>query len=184
MNRALTRKILKIETPRLKLGLLEIEKSPAFSIFGSMNKRTLLNFLISVGIIFSSTISYFHDILTNKDGELRDWVPNLGLVDAIKDSEGYPLGFTNYRVLLYILGLNIAMHIGYLGWYFAAKGKPYRFFILVPVFISLYQIIINLLNQRSSVLNDVSTKFIITIVIIIAIVLNFYLRKNNEKNTY
>jgi len=76
------------------------------------------------------------------------------------------------------------MHIGYLGWYFAAKGKPYRFFILVPVFISLYQIIINLLNQRSGVLNDVSTKFIITIVIIIAIVLNFYLRKNNEKNTY
>lgn len=141
--------------------------------------KILENFLIAVTIIGLSSLPYIHDIITIRGEGLKGWVPDWGLQAFLTDSNGYVLGFSSYRVFVYTLLIHLFSHIGYTGWFFEARGKLYRPFILVPVILSMYQIGIILFNWRSSAFNQPNTKIILTVALSLFLAYNFYF--NNKK---
>jgi len=141
--------------------------------------KILDNFLKAMAIITLSSLPYIHDVITVSGEGLKDWVPDFGLQDLLTDSEGYTLGFSSYRVFVYTLLLHLFAHIGWVGWFFEAKGKLYRPFLLVPVALSLYQIGIILFNSRATTFNEPNVKIIITLIISFLLAINFFL--NNKQ---
>lgn len=120
------------------------------------------HFWVALMIIGISMLPYLHDLL-----------PNL--------PEGEIFGYSSWKSFLWSTSMYIFSHLGWLFAYYLAKGKPYRFAILIPVFLSLYQIIIIFANLRgSAVLNGISAKLVITFFISILLIINFFKNNRNE----
>ena len=117
-------------------------------------------FWVALGIIFISLLPYLHNLF-----------PNL--------PEGEVLRYSSWKSFLWSTGMYLSIHIAWLFAYALAKGKPYRFAILIPVFLSLYQVIIIFTDLRSNaVLNGISAKLGIVIILSIILIINFF--KNNR----
>lgn len=132
-----------------------------------------------MAIVALSSLPYIHDVITIRGEGLKGWVPDWGLQNWLMDADGYILGFSSYRVFLYTFLLHLFTHIGWVGWFFDAQGKLYRPFLLVPVALSFYQLLIIISGSRLSSYNDPGIKFIITIALSLLIAINFYF--NNKK---
>ncbi len=137
------------------------------------------NFLKWLAIVILSALPYIHDVMTISGKGIKGWVPDFGIQKLLMDSEGYILGFTSYRVFVYTFFLHLFAHIGWVGWFFDAKGKSYRTALLVPVALSAYQILVILLNSRRTPFNEPDTKFFITSFLSIVLAINFFY--NNKK---
>ena len=117
---------------------------------------------VALGIVGITSLPYLHDL-----------IPVL--------PEGEVFGYSSWRAFLWSTGMYIFSHLGWLFAYFLAKGRPYRFAILIPVFLSLYQIIIIFTDMRdNAVLNGISAKLIIVLILSVLITINFF--KNNSTN--
>jgi len=145
-----------------------------------VTKEILKELLKAVAIILLSSLPYIHDVITIRGGEFPSWVPDWGIQEFLTNSEGYVLGFSTYRVFIYTFFIHFFAHLGYVGWFFEAKDKLYRPFLLVPVALSLYQIIIILSDYRGSDLNEPHIKIVLTIVISSLLAINFFF---NNKET-
>ena len=135
-----------------------------------------------MGIVFISSLPYFHDVITIKGEGLKDWVPDFGLQELLTDSSGKVMGFSSYRVFIYTLLLHLFAHIGWVGWMLDAKGKSYRFFLLVPVILSGYTVALLLLNARATAFNEFDTKIYITLGLTIILILNFFINRKTKKD--
>ncbi len=141
--------------------------------------KILDHFFKAVAIIGLSSLPYIHDVITVRGEGLKGWVPDWGLQQLLMDNEGYIMGFSTYRVFVYTLLIHLFAHIGWVGWFFEARGRLYRPFLLVPVVLSLYQISIILLNSRATRFNEPDIKFYITIGLSLLLAVNFYF--NNKE---
>ncbi len=141
-------------------------------------KKILENLFKAVAIILLSSLPYIHDVITIKGEGLNTWVPDFGIRDLLTDAKGKTLGFSSYRVFIYTLFIHVFAHIGWAGWFFDAKGKLYRPFLLIPVALSFYQIGIIVSNSRSTSFNEPNVKISITILLSILLAVNFFL--NNK----
>lgn len=139
--------------------------------------------MVSLGIIFISSLPYLHDLITIRGEGLAPWVPDLGIEKALTDADGKVMGFSSYRVFLYTMLIHLFAHVGWVGWMLDAKGKSYRFALLVPVILSGYTIALLLFNARATEFNEPDTKFYLTLFLSIIVILNFFInykRKNPE----
>ncbi|WP_291867378.1 hypothetical protein [Maribacter sp.] len=143
-----------------------------------MTKKILKELLKAVAIIVLSSLPYIHDVITIRGGTFPTWVPDWGIQQFLTNSEGYVVGFSTYRVFIYTLLIHVFAHLGYLGWFFEAKDKLYRPFLLVPVSLSLYQIFVIMFDIRGTELNTPNTKIILTIVISSLLAINFFFNNN------
>tara|TARA_R110000744_G_scaffold128298_2_gene235307 strand:- start:2555 stop:3514 length:960 start_codon:yes stop_codon:yes gene_type:complete len=143
--------------------------------------KTVFKWLLIIG---ACTLPFFHDIITFRDATLKSWVPVLGVEKFLTDSEGYVRGFGQYRSLVYFLMLHVYAHLGWLGAfiYYDLGIKKIRPFLLVPVIISLYSVIIFLFNWQETGLNKPNIKFYITIVLAILLAINFFFNDKVEKS--
>ncbi|WP_211333204.1 hypothetical protein [Maribacter vaceletii] len=144
-----------------------------------MKKEILKELFKAVAIIALSSLPYIHDVITIRGGAFPAWVPDWGIEEFLTNSEGYIAGFSSYRVFIYTFLIHLFAHLGYVGWFFDAKDKLYRPFLLVPVSLSLYQIILILFDFRSSDLNEPHIKIVLTIAISSLLAINFFF--NNKK---
>ncbi len=126
-------------------------------------KEIFKEFVIGGLILLCSILPYIHDI-----------VPK-GIPSKIS-------GYSSLRVFLYVVLVNLFGLIGWLIAYFEAKGKRYRFVIIVPIINVLYQLCIYILNLKKTSFNDINLKFLITLSACILIFLFYFLRKF-KKNT-
>ncbi len=153
------------------------------SIRTKSQRAILKSLLVSLGIIFISSLPYLHDLITIRGEGLAPWVPDLGIEKALTDADGKVMGFSSYRVFLYTLLIHLFAHIGWVGWMLDAKGKSYRFALLVPVVLSGYTVTLLLFNARATEFNEPDTKFYLTLFLSIIVILNFFInykRKNQE----
>ncbi len=142
------------------------------------------NFGKWLAIILLSSLPYIHDVITISGDDTKTWVPDFGLSLLLTDNQGYILGFSSYRVFLYTLLIHLFAHIGWVGWFFDARGKNYRPALLVPVILSLYQITIILLNSRATKFNEPDVKVYITIILGLLLGINYiFNNKNKEYNS-
>ncbi len=153
------------------------------SIRTKSQRAILKSLLVSLGIIFISSLPYLHDLITIRGEGLAPWVPDLGIEKALTDADGKVMGFSSYRVFLYTLLIHLFAHVGWVGWMLDAKGKSYRFALLVPVVLSGYTVALLLFNARATEFNEPDTKFCLTLFLSIIVILNFFInykRKNQE----
>ncbi|MDE3744082.1 hypothetical protein [Maribacter polysaccharolyticus] len=134
-------------------------------------------------ILGACTLPFFHDIITFRDATLKSWVPVLGIEEIMTDSKGYVRGFGQYRSLVYFLMLHVYAHLGWLGAfiYYGIGIRKVRPFLLVPVIVSLYSVIIIILNWQETNLNTPNTKFYITIIVAILLAINYFFNHKKEK---
>ena len=145
-------------------------------------KGILKNLLAAIGIIFLSSLPYIHDMITIRGEGLQSWVPDFGLQELLTDKNGKVMGFSSYRVFIYTLSIHLFAHIGWVGWMLDAKGKSYRFALLVPVVLSGYTVALLLFNARATEFNEPDTKFYITIVLSILVIVNFFINNRNKSS--
>ncbi len=137
----------------------------------------------AIGIIGCLLLPFIHDLVTDDDGSLKGWVPDLGIRDLLREPDGGIWGYSSYRVFLALSGMQL---FSFIGWCIAldlAKGKPFRFAILFPVAISGYQFLLVVFNLRQTSLNGWDYKFGIVMAIGVLLSLQFFLNKNNERTT-
>ncbi|MFS4493397.1 hypothetical protein [Maribacter sp. 2308TA10-17] len=162
-------------TPEVKLILLLGISLISVLAYLKKNRFNLSTSIIWLSIISISTLPYLHDIITLRDASLRSWVPIIGIESFLTNSDGVG-GFWSYRSFVYFLMLHLYAHLGWLGafiYYGARKKKP-RPFLLVPVIISLYSVIIILLNWQETGFNKPNIKFYITLALSALLALNFF----------
>lgn len=136
---------------------------PAYTAFGSYSKKiiTVKVILGWLGLIFASTLIYFHDIITLPRVGTKDWVPNLGIVDFLTTSEGSILGFNTYRTFLLTLCLQFFAQLVWLGWLRDADFKSYKPFLIVPLGLSMHQLTMTLLDTSDTYLNKPDFKLVL-----------------------
>lgn len=146
------------------------------------NKFTSRKILKWTAVITAATLPFLHDILTERSGEIRSWVPIVGIENFFTDSNGD--GFWNYRVFTYTIMLHIYAHLGWLGafiYFYYPKLRKVRSFLLVPVALSFYSIIIILLNWQGKGFNQPDVKFYITIVLSILLAINYFFNHKKDR---
>jgi 4-hydroxybenzoate polyprenyltransferase len=134
-----------------------------------------------LAIVGLSTLPFLHDIITEMSEGVRSFVPVIGIEKALTDSDGYVLGFSTYRVFLYTLFVHLGMHIAFVGWWFAAQGRRYRPILLLPVAMSLYQVLIIVSNSRDTKFNEPDTKLYILLGLCLLLGINFYYNNSYRK---
>lgn len=160
--------------PTLKVSLL-IAAFLTLGFFYIKKKDFNINKLITYGLLLIiAVLPFYHDVLTDRDGLLRSWMPNFGLETILTNNEGFVYGFLSYRALVYFFCIHLFAHLGWIGWFMDAKGKRFRPFLLMPIAQSLYQLIVIIMSWWESRLNDVDIKLYITLVLCIFLAINFF----------
>jgi hypothetical protein len=160
----------------LFLGILFI----VLNYFSFKNTKLTLRKIVFCLLFFGlSLLPFFHDLLTNIDGTLKSWTPNLGIEKMLTDENGYVRGLISYRVLVYMFCIHLFAHLGWFGWFMSSQGKKYRPFLLVPVALSLFQVIIIAMSWNETEFNSPSSKLYITLALSLLLAINFYF--NNHK---
>jgi len=137
-----------------------------------------------MAIILLSSLPYIHDVISIRGEGLKGWVPDFGLQNILTNADGKIMGFSSYRIFVYTLLLHLFAHIGWVGWFFDARRKLYRPFLLVPISLSLYQIGIILFNSRATAFNEPNVKIILTICVTVLLAINFFLNNKVLKTNY
>ena len=147
-----------------------------------LNKK-VRDLLAALGLVFISTLPYFHDMVTYRDGSIKGWVPDFGLKELLTGPDGKVMGFSSYRVFIYMFFIHLFAHIGWVGWFFDARGKSYRFFLLVPVVLSAYTVALLLLNARATDFNQADVKLYITLGLTIVLIFHFFMNRKEPQDT-
>lgn len=146
----------------------------------SQSRQERLNISLSIKwmlIIGATILPFFHDIITEKStAELRGWVPNIGIEDLLRGSNKNVLGFGSYRAFVYFFMLHLYAHLGWLGSfiYYNHARKGIRPFLLVPVIISFFSLILFVLNKQETPFGAPDIKFYITIGLSALLAWNFF----------
>lgn len=168
----LRRSVWNEPTPKILLLLLLFVVFGYFSI--RKNGLNLNKLLIWLLLLLMATLPFYHDIVTDRAGALRSWVPDFGIEEMLTDSKGLVRGLGNYRILVYLFCIHLFSHLGWIGWFMDSRGKRYRPFLLVPVILSLYQVIVITMSWRETEFNSPSIKLYITLGLSIILAINFY----------
>jgi len=166
--------------PEVKvIGTLVIGMFLAYLYFPKKNNRITKKLaLIWVLFFFVSLLPYFHDILTFRTEDLRSFVPNLGIEQFLTRNE-LVLGWNNYRVFIFIFTTHIFAQIGWAGWFFDARNRLFRPFLLVPVIFNLYELTIVAIDVKATAFNKPDWKLYTAIILAILIAVNLYF--NSDK---
>lgn len=129
-------------------------------------------------LFFVSLLPYYHDILTLRTAELRSFIPNLGM-EQLLTTDNLVLGWNNYRVFVFIFATHLFAQIGWAGWFFDARNKLFRPFLLVPITFNLYEITIIAFDVQADAFGTPDWKLYTTILLSILIAVNLYF--NSDK---
>jgi ABC-type uncharacterized transport system permease subunit len=117
----------------------------------------------SLLIVFIATLPYIHDLIPV--GYLPDF-----------------FGFSDLRVFLYIVLNHVFALIGWILAYHLARKKNWRFVLWLPIMTTTYEIILKILNLRSTGLNEINVKFALTILLFTSLVVWYFKKKSSHKN--
>lgn len=160
--------------PGLKVVLLLAVFLLFVSVGRPKGRLNLRNILAIVLLLAAAMLPFLHDLITDRAGAVRSWVPDLGIERLLTDGNGMVRGLRSYRLFLYLFGIYLFAHIGWIGWFFDAAGRKYRTFILVPAILSLYQVVTILMSWRETKFNDPSIHLVITLILALLLAFNFY----------
>tara|TARA_R110001583_G_scaffold135308_1_gene287093 strand:+ start:747 stop:1604 length:858 start_codon:yes stop_codon:yes gene_type:complete len=139
-----------------------------------MHGLTFRKVIVYVILFMLAILPFLHDVITDNGGTLRPWIPNFGIEAILTDSEGLVRGLRSYRLLIYLFSIYLLSHLGWIGWFMDSRGKRYRPFLLIPVALSLYQVIVIVMSWRETEFNSPSIKLYVTLGLGIILAINFF----------
>ena len=71
--------------------------------------------------------------------------------------------------------------IGFIGWFVEAKGKPYRFAILAPIFMYSFQMAIYLFDAKDHTTNDFSIKTLIYLGFVVVLTVFYFFGSTKKR---
>jgi hypothetical protein len=125
---------------------------------------TSKEFVIGAFILICSLLPYIHDAIP-------------------RETQAGISGYSSLRVFLYITLINVFGLIGWLMAYFEAKGKRYRFVMIIPIINIAYQLFIYILSLKKTSFNDLNLKFLITFIVSVLVFLFYFMRKFKSKES-
>lgn len=148
------------------------------TLFGTRPKKILTFKVVLVWLllIMVSTLFYYHDIITLRVGGIKDWVPNIGIEELLTNSNGDVWGFGSYRAFILTLFLQLFAQIGWAGWLHDSYGSLYRPFLIAPLGLSLYQVILLLTESTGTPLNRPDIKLMLVLAIGTVLCILFFFR--------
>lgn len=164
-------KLLGLALLFLTLALLTIKKQ-----WNNSTKKASIVFKtigFCVAFFLISLLPFLHDVITDRNG-LLPHIPNLGIEKMLTDENNMVRGLNSYRLLLYLLGIYLFAHIPWIGAFMDSRGSRIRPFLLVPVVLSLYQVIIILMSWRETEFNSPSANLYITLGLSLLLAINFF----------
>ncbi len=115
-----------------------------------------------IAFIFALTILlYLHDIIPKGMGKI---------------------GKSSLRVYLYAVNSELRFLLVWFLVYWLAKGKSWRFVIWLPIFMTTYQLLIRVFLLQKTGFNNFNIKFIISVLLFLALVVFFFKRKGVDNN--
>lgn len=96
------------------------------------------------------------------------FLPYLHDFEFFKGRQGFS-GFGSLRVGIWVICLFIIAISGWMVAFLSAKHKSYRFAILAPIFMLLFQLFVYILDSRKSIVNDFNVKVILNFAVFILI---------------
>ncbi len=124
-------------------------------------QTTTFNFIVAGVIAVISFLPYLHDF------------------EIFKGGEGFS-GFSSLRVGIWVVSIFIVAISGWVFAFLGNKGKLYRFAMLAPVIMLVFQLMVYVLDERKTFINHLSSKVILNFIVLgTIIIIYFKLKRNN-----
>lgn len=127
------------------------------------SQTTTYSIIISVLIGLVSFLPYLHDF------------------DFFKGRQGFS-GFGSLRVGIWVISLFIIAISGWVVAFVNSRHKKYRFSILAPIGMLVFQMFVYILDSRKSFVNDFNVKVLLNFAVLIIIGFLYFKFKNVESN--
>jgi len=137
-------------------------------------------FWAAMGLILVSLLPYLNELLTLRTHQGAEWSYLLGLERILPDANTAVLGYSGYRMFLYILFIFCFTTLGWGVWLYVAKKATYRNAIWVPLILGIYQTVIILGGWRTTSMNNWEVKIGLTF--LLALILFIWNLKNTTLN--
>ncbi len=126
-------------------------------------KKRIYNLLIAILIVLISFLPYIHDFT------------------FFNEKDGFS-GYSSLRMGLFFVSMYVVAISGWIFAFINSKGKQYRFVMLAPLIMLVFQLFINILNNRKHAVNGVSVKVLVNFgIVFLIILLYFYLKRKGTK---
>ena len=125
------------------------------------SKNLTYSLIVGVVILVLSILPYLHDF------------------DALKGKKGFS-GFSSLRVGVWAVSLFLFAICGWILAFINSKGKHYRFAILAPIAMAVFQLFIYVLDSRQSQINSFNFKVVFNFIFILILILIFFKLKRND----
>lgn len=155
--------------------------SLVYTTFG-INRKNLLSaktLLSWFALLLVSILPYMHDIISPRGMGVQDWVPFQGLEHLVKLEDGNYWGFASYRALVLSLFVLLYAQISWAGWFIDARYNLYKPFLLVPLGLSLYELIVLLTVRTDTYLNKPDIKLVAVLLLGVAIGMLYYFKNKH-----
>ena len=110
-------------------------------------------------IVVTTLLIYLHDLIPKGSGKI---------------------GKSSLRVYFYTVNSELRFLLVWFLVYALAKGKVWRFVIWLPILMTTYQLLIRIFSLQTTAYNDFNLKFVISLLVFIALIVFYFYRKRKE----
>lgn len=110
-------------------------------------------------IIVTTLLIYLHDLIPKGSGKI---------------------GKSSLRVYFYTVNSELRFLLVWILVYILAKGKIWRFVIWLPILMTTYQLLIRVFSLQATSYNDFNFKFVVSLLLFIALIIFYFTRKRKE----
>ena len=122
-------------------------------------KSRMTIYKIVAFIVVTTLLIYLHDLIPKGSGKI---------------------GKSSLRVYFYTVNSELRFLLVWFLVYALAKGKVWRFVIWLPILMTTYQLLIRIFSLQTTAYNDFNLKFVISLLVFIALIVFYFYRKRKE----
>jgi len=122
-------------------------------------KSRMTIYKIVAFIVVTTLLIYLHDLIPKGSGKI---------------------GKSSLRVYFYTVNSELRFLLVWFLVYALAKGKVWRFVVWLPILMTTYQLLIRIFSLQSTSYNDFNLKFVISLLLFIALIIFYFYKKRKE----
>lgn len=122
-------------------------------------KSRMTIYKIVTFIVVTTLLIYLHDLIPKGSGKI---------------------GKSSLRVYFYTVNSELRFLLVWFLVYALAKGKVWRFVIWLPILMTTYQLLIRVFSLQATTYNDFNLKFVISLLLFIALIIFYFYKKKKE----
>ena len=122
-------------------------------------KSRMTIYKIVAFIVVTTLLIYLHDLIPKGSGKI---------------------GKSSLRVYFYTVNSELRFLLVWFLVYALAKGKVWRFVIWLPILMTTYQLLIRIFSLQTTAYNDFNLKFVISLLVFIALIVFYFYRKRKD----